>query len=68
MDAYTAGLHAARQAAVADSVRALLGMHVEDEPECVSLSIRCTHQDRGLSVIEWELIERNGMAIGGGAL
>lgn len=68
MDAFTAGLHVARLAAVVDSMRAFLGMSVEDDPEVVSLAVRCTHQERGLSVIEWELIERNGLVVVGGSL
>lgn len=68
MDAFTAGLHAARTCAVADSLRALLGMHVEDEPEVVSIRVQCTHQTTGLSVVEWELISAHGMSIGGGSL
>lgn len=66
MDAFTSGLYAARSASVADALRALLGMHVEDEPEVVSLRVECTHQTSGLSVVEWELIGPAGMAIGGG--
>lgn len=60
--------HTARLVAVADSLRAFLGQCVEDEPAVVSLRVCCTHQASGLSVIEWELVEANGIAIGGGSL
>lgn len=68
MDSFTTALHAARSAAVADSLRALLGMAVEDEPDVVSIRVQATHQSAGLSVVEWELVGASGHSIGGGAL
>lgn len=59
---------AVRAVAVADALRAWLGHCHEDEPEVVSLRVQCTHQSSGLSVIEWELVEAGGQAIGGGGL
>ena len=59
---------AARAVAVADALRGWLGQFQEDEPEVLSLRVSCTHQSSGLSVIEWELVEAGGQAIGGGGL
>lgn len=66
MDNFIAAQHAAQLVGMAAYARAFLGQAVEDEPEVVSLRITCTHQARGLSVIEWELVQVDGMAIGGG--
>jgi len=60
--------HAAEMVGLAVYGRAVLGRAVEDEPEVVSLRLSVTHQASGLSVIEWELVDRQGMALGGGGL
>lgn len=65
MDFITAQ-HAAQLVGMAAYGRAFLGQAHEDESEVVSLRLTVTHQTSGLAVVEWELIERNGMAIGGG--
>ena len=59
---------AVRAVLVADSLRAWLGQCHEEEPEVICLRVQCTHQASGLSVIEWELVEAGGQAVGGGGL
>lgn len=68
MHAFMQAQHAAEMVGLAVYGRAVLGRAVEDEPEVVSLRLSVTHQGPGLSVIEWELIDRHGMAVGGGGL
>ena len=68
MHAFIQAQHAAEMVGLAVYGRAVLGRAVEDEPEVVSLRLSVTHQASGLSVIEWELIDRNGQAIGGGGM
>lgn len=58
-------MHAAELASLAMACRAVLGRASGAEPEVVSLRIACTLESAGLSVIEVELIERGGMAVGG---
>lgn len=55
-------------AGLAAYCRAVLGRAASDEPEVVSLRLSCTLDTPGLSVIEVELIERNGLAVGGFSL
>lgn len=60
--------HAAEFVGLAVYARAVLGRAVSDEPEVVSLRLSCTHQSSGLSVIECELVDRAGNAVGGWSL
>ena len=61
-------MHAAELAGLAVYCRAVLGRAAVDEPEVVSLRLACSFESPGLSVIEVELIERNGLAVGGFSL
>ena len=67
MDAFITAQHAAHLVGMAVYMRGFLGQAVEDEPEVVSLRVSCTHQTSGLSVVEWELVNAQGFAIGGGS-
>ena len=49
-------------------MRAILARASADEPEVFSVRFACTFDSPGYSVIEVELVERNGMAIGGFSL
>lgn len=66
MDNFVAAQYAARLVAMGDAARCFLGQCAEDEPEVVSLRVTVTYQSGGLSVVEWELIQAQGMAVGGG--
>jgi len=68
MHSFIQAQHAAEMVGLAVYGRAVLGRAVEDEPEVVSLRLCVTHQASGLSVIEWEFVGRDGLALGGGGL
>lgn len=68
MDQLIHAMHAAELAGLAVYCRAVLARSSVDEPEVVSLRIACTFESPGLSVIDVELIERNGVAVGGFSL
>lgn len=61
-------MHHAELAGLAVYCRAVLARMSVDEPEVVSLRLACTFESPGLSVIEVEMIQRGGMAIGGFSL
>jgi hypothetical protein len=61
-------MHAAELAGLAVYCRAALARAASEEPEVVSLRLACTFESAGVSVIEVELVERNGIAVGGFSL
>ena len=68
MHSLSEAMHAAELAGLAVYCRAALARASADEPEVVSLRLSCSFESPGLSVIEVELIERNGAAIAGFSL
>ena len=68
MHTYMEAQHAAELVGLAVYARAVLGRAVEDEPGVVSLRIAVTHQSAGLSVIECEVLDGRGNALGGWSL
>lgn len=68
MHSLAEAMHAAELAGLAVYCRAALARAASDEPEVVSLRLACTFESPGCSVIEVELIERNGIAVGGFSL
>ena len=60
--------HAAEMAGLAVYLRAVFARAVAGEPEVVCLRVAVTLDTPGLSVIEFELIERSGHAIAGWSL
>lgn len=68
MHSLAEAMHGAELAGLAVYVRAVLARAAVDEPEVVSIRLACTFETPGVSVIEVELIERNGIAIGGFSL
>lgn len=68
MHSFIEAQHAAECVGLAVYARAVLGRAVEDEPGVVSLRLSVTHQSAGLSVIECEVIDSGGNAVGGWSL
>lgn len=61
-------LHAAELAGLACFARAVLGHAMEDGDDVVALRFTVTHSADERAVIEAELINRGGLAVGGFAL
>jgi hypothetical protein len=63
-----AAMHAADLAALASACRAVLGRSREDVDDVVSLALTVTHDAPGMAVIEVELRDAAGHAVGGMSL